>query len=658
VSSLLSKLLLPKEISAFERSYLARMNRIGLWFFGAHVPVLTAIALVNGTGVFFALVSSLAVLAGPLLASRVLASPRSVSTSFGVASMLMGGVLVHVGQGPIQIEMHFYFFVLIALLAVFANPAVVLTAAVTVAGHHLLGWLLLPKSVFNYEAPVWVVLVHAGFVVLESVAACFIARSFFDNVIGLEKIVAARTSELDGRNHDMRLVLDNVQQGFLTIDKATKVSPEYSAVVETWYGKPAPDEHFGAMLTRISPSLGLAFEVGWDEVTSGLLPLEVTLDQLPHRFQHAGKTFDLTYQPIVDAAGELVKALVVTTDVTASVERARLERQQRETITVIDRIAKDKQGFLEFVDDADRLLARLVSGLSALEAKRALHTLKGNAAIFGMHTVADACHDLETATAEGHAPDTSELESVAAAWAQVKASLRLVLGSDTSRGVEIADAEYSSILRAALDLTPHKELARRIADWRLEPTAKRLDRVAAQAKGVAERLGKEVTVVTEDGGLKLEPETWAPFWSSFVHVVRNAADHGIEPNDVRRALGKGPGKLTISTRVSGARFLVTVEDDGGGIAWDTLRAKAASHGLPHETRADLVEALFADGVSTAQTVTDVSGRGVGMGAVREMCQRLGGTVEVDSTPGRGTKITLSFPARSMTRDPEEVLAAA
>lgn len=656
--SLLSRLLLPKEISAFEHSYLARMNRIGLWFFAGHVPVLTAIAALNGTGALRALLSSLAVLSGPLLARRSFTNPRAVSSSFGVASMLMGALLVHFGQGPIQIEMHFYFFVLIALLAVFANPAVVLTAAVTVAVHHLLGWMLLPASVFNYEAPVWVVAVHAGFVVLESVAACFIARSFFDNVIGLEKIVAARTSELDLRNRDMRLVLDNVEQGFLTIDRDQTLSAEWSAIVETWFGKPAAGDRFGALLGKVAPAVGGAFDFAWSEVVEDVMPLEVTLDQLPKRFEHDGKTFSLAYSPILDAKGGLSRVLVVVSDVTASVERARLERQQRETMTIMERVSKDKAGFLEFVEDAGRLLGLLGQAPSDHEAKGALHTLKGNAGVFGITSVADACHEIETAMQEHERPfGAADHERVTAAWRALQSSLRLVLGTESARGIQIDDAEFVSVLRAALDRMPHAELARRIAAWRLEPTSRRLERVAEQASGLAKRLGKDLEVAVVGNDLQLDPVLWGPFWSSFVHVVRNAIDHGIEPSDVRSALGKGRGRLTLSTSCVGDRFIVRAEDDGRGISWDELRRKAEANGLPHETRAELIEALFADGVSTAESVTEVSGRGVGMGAVREVTRALGGQVEVESRPGRGTAITLSFPAARMLRAPEELLAA-
>ena len=112
---------------------------------------------------------------------------------YGSTRLPLGAFLVPPGGGPMTIEMHFYFFVLLALLSVFGDPMAVITAAVTVALHHLALWALYPQVIFNYDAPVWAVLVHALFVVLESVGAVYVARSFFDNVIGLDRIVQART---------------------------------------------------------------------------------------------------------------------------------------------------------------------------------------------------------------------------------------------------------------------------------------------------------------------------------------------------------------------------------------------------------------------------------------------------------------------------------
>ena len=110
-------LILPEELSAFEASYLRHMNRVGLIFFALHIPVMVVIGWLNGTGPWLALALSAAVVAGPAMAYVSLPNPRTVSLTYGVAAMFMGGVLVHVGQGPMQIEMHFYFFALLAMLA-------------------------------------------------------------------------------------------------------------------------------------------------------------------------------------------------------------------------------------------------------------------------------------------------------------------------------------------------------------------------------------------------------------------------------------------------------------------------------------------------------------------------------------------------------------
>src|SRR5258708_13674171 len=119
----------------------------------------------------------------PTLAYRFIRNPRWLSVVYGVTAMLMGGLLVHFGQGPVQIEMHFYFFALLAMLCMFANPMVNLVAALTVALHHLIVWWLRPRSGFNYDAQWWVVLVHARFVRLEPAAASLIALQFFHHSI-------------------------------------------------------------------------------------------------------------------------------------------------------------------------------------------------------------------------------------------------------------------------------------------------------------------------------------------------------------------------------------------------------------------------------------------------------------------------------------------
>jgi chemotaxis protein histidine kinase CheA len=128
-----------------------------------------------------------------------------------------------------------------------------------------------------------------------------------------------------------------------------------------------------------------------------------------------------------------------------------------------------------------------------------------------------------------------------------------------------------------------------------------------------------------------------------LHLVRNAVDHGIEDVATRLALGKAEaGTVVLTACRDQGRLIISVGDDGKGIDWAKIKVKAVSMGLPCETREDLVEALFADGVSTREAVSETSGRGIGLAALRQVIARLGGHIDVQSTWGRGTRFEIAF----------------
>lgn len=656
----LDVLILPKEISAFERQYLARVNRLTMQFFVLHIPVFILVAWFNDTQPLLALLLTAAVAAGPVLAYRTLANPRNVGLVYGFTAMLMGGLLVHFGQGPVQIEMHFYFFALLAMLALYGNPMAILVAAVTVAVHHLLLWLLLPSSVFNYAAPWWVVGVHAAFVVLESVATVYIARSFFDNVIGLERVVQERTRELDQRNQAMRLVLDNVDQGLLTIDARGHILPEHSRAVERWFGAPAAGQPLEQLLRGLNPSFAASFAQAFEQCTEGLLPLEVCVAQAPSALAWQQRHYHFEYRPLLADDGQLSGLLIVIADVTSDVERQRLELEQKEALEILDRVLADRTGFLEFFHEAEDLLATL-STTSADHLpliQRSLHTLKGNCMIFGVQTVAELCHRLESAVVEQERPPTpGELAELRAAWQRLSQRLSVLLGEGDQQRIELAPAQFDELLRAALSRRDASEIARLVADIKLESTSTRLNRIAAQAKRIARRLNKEdIEVLIDDSMLRLEPRAWAPFWAAFIHVIRNAVDHGIETDDIRRQSGKAvPGRLQLRTRVEGGEFVIEVSDDGAGIQWQKVRERASQLGLPHDTHEQLVDALFVDGLSTSAEVSELSGRGVGLSAVSAACLERGGKIQVQSELGKGTSFAFRFPRSLISINPTALL---
>jgi two-component system chemotaxis sensor kinase CheA len=161
-------------------------------------------------------------------------------------------------------------------------------------------------------------------------------------------------------------------------------------------------------------------------------------------------------------------------------------------------------------------------------------------------------------------------------------------------------------------------------------------------------LGKKVTFETTGGETEVDKNVIDSLTEPMVHMVRNAVDHGVETPEERRAAGKPEvARLIMDARQSGGEVLISVRDDGAGLDTDAIRRKAVARGLisADDDLSDdaLHQLIFAPGFSTAETVTSVSGRGVGMDAVRRVVTELRGGVEVRSQKGVGTEVTLRLP---------------
>ena len=172
-------------------------------------------------------------------------------------------------------------------------------------------------------------------------------------------------------------------------------------------------------------------------------------------------------------------------------------------------------------------------------------------------------------------------------------------------------------------------------------------RFPRQVRDLAAKLDKQVELVTEGKSTELDKSLVERIIDPLTHLVRNSLDHGIESPAQREAAGKSPvGRLTLSAQHQGGNILIEVRDDGAGLNRDKLLAKARSQGLaaPDNMPDDEVwQLIFAPGFSTAEQVSDVSGRGVGMDVVRRNIQSMGGHVQILSRLGQGTTIRIVLP---------------
>lgn len=454
----------------------------------------------------------------------------------------------------------------------------------------------------------------------------------------LSKLVEARTAELRQRTLEMRLVFDTVEQGIVTLDIAGQMANERSARFDAWFGVPKAEDGFARHLSTQVPGFESWFQMGWDQVRDGLLPLEVTIDQLRRRVMISGQIFELAFTPLLEGE-QVTGALAVFTDITKRVEAEERQASERELVAGISRLVADRESFVDFLQENDRLVAEL-STPSRPVVLRLLHTIKGTSALFGIESIAKVCHQLEDELEAGEQPEDLQ-RRVQATWLAFRARIDPFL-SDQGNRVYVSRDDVSALATRLEESTELRALALGVRRWLLDPAEPRLQSLAQRGRVLAERLGKpHVRISVEDRGVVLDREPSKRLWSVLAHLVRNALDHGIEGPAERQTAGKSPeAQLTFRARAELGHTVFEFSDDGRGVDWERVAQKAQ---LTSPTRAQLVEALFSDGFSTRDTTSETSGRGVGLSAVADVVRELGGRIELDSELGHGTTFRLVIP---------------
>ena len=193
-----------------------------------------------------------------------------------------------------------------------------------------------------------------------------------------------------------------------------------------------------------------------------------------------------------------------------------------------------------------------------------------------------------------------------------------------------------------------RELQDHVMAVRAQPVKAVFQRMPRLVRELAQTLGKEAKLVLEGENTEVDKTIIEELADPLTHMIRNSMDHGLETPEERTAAGKHPeGTIKLVAEHRAGRIVISVTDDGRGIGRDRLLAKARSRGLvgADEKLApeEIDQLIFAAGLSTADAVSDISGRGVGMDVVRRNVESLGGRISVDSEPGRGCKFTLALP---------------
>ncbi len=462
-------------------------------------------------------------------------------------------------------------------------------------------------------------------------------------------------NHLRTRTEEMSLILDNVSEGLCIIDGNGLVRGEASGSAIHWLGAVPAGTPIGDAIAAKDQPVGQWFSLAWDAVRDAILPLEVTLAQLPHMMRVDGNHIELMVRPIgTYTEHDRPEAyLVILADVSESIAKKSAESQQRALLNIFEHVLRDRGAVVDFIADSDAINARIraipiesgtISRKDIVEFRRDVHTLKGNYGLFGLEHLALACHELEEALDGTMLTRPEALEELLSGWEAFRERARTFVDNHEA-DIDVTREDVAELREALRRGAPGDQLLRLIDAWKQQSVKRRLERIRGQATALARRLKKgQLRFVAEANALRLPVERWGPFWSVLAHVIRNAIDHGLEYPDDRVAAGKSRnGLVRVTTYATGDDVVVEVCDDGRGIDWDRIRSVARSRDLPAETHTQLIDALFTDGLTTRTEVSETSGRGVGMAAVKACVLSMGGTIEVTSERGRGSTFRFSIP---------------
>jgi two-component system chemotaxis sensor kinase CheA len=219
-----------------------------------------------------------------------------------------------------------------------------------------------------------------------------------------------------------------------------------------------------------------------------------------------------------------------------------------------------------------------------------------------------------------------------------------------SQSVIENDATGTSAVNMGLEEL--QQLTREIQDSvmaiRAQPVKPVFQRMSRIVREVADMVGKQIRLVTEGENTEVDKTVIDKIAEPLTHMIRNAVDHGIESPEKREAAGKDPeGTIKLSAKHRSGRILIELQDDGGGINRERVKQKAIDNDLisPDANLSDeeIDNLIFAPGFSTADQISDISGRGVGMDVVKRSIQALGGRISISSRPGLGSTFTMSLP---------------
>jgi two-component system, chemotaxis family, sensor kinase CheA len=483
-----------------------------------------------------------------------------------------------------------------------------------------------------------------------------------DHAFGGSDAAKARPDDLQ---FIFNAMLDTLGQGLFLFGADGICSPLFSQACLTLLEAAPAGRHIADVLSMDETAredIGSLLNTLFSNV-SKLVSYDDIFDLFPREFPHSkGLSVTLKYRAITDSSGALRSVVVIATNETEKVAALRQGLEREDKVQTILRISSNRNVFTHFYLAATGYFSSLEEALadyvSLEQVKRDIHTLKGNASLFHLHKFVSFLHDLESALGDAAAPPQARqillpaIDRAGALLLEIKEEARKVLGDEFDRQGAIRSisldqlktfAEVLNQIGGFEDLKAHF-----VFTFMGEPVRKQLAPFAMALQELADRYGKNIGACEFAGeDFPILSERYQPLFDSFTHIVRNIVAHAAEEALMRAHYGK-PSKLTVAVKTQKFRrddrdwMRISFTDDGAGIDIAKLRSKLNITDAAVSNQ-EIMQSIFGDNFSTRDEVDELSGRGTGMGAIRECARRLGGNAYVESKPHIFTRVVVEVP---------------
>lgn len=490
------------------------------------------------------------------------------------------------------------------------------------------------------------------------------------HIIAQDELVAERTRELEMSKNQVQEILDNINQGIMTLDFNGRIGDQYSKVAESIFETQDLEGHLLSELLNadqedsrvfdmwLSTILKPQFQANWkDRGLASLNPFSIVKLPFGADVKYVQFEFELVFTP----QGTIGFIMVLVSDVTRikQIEVAHQE-QEEEVARLLVYINNDIDAISFFLTNSEqaaldlKAMDHLLSEPDREMWMREFHTIRGNAGTFGFSALASRASEVEDVLSDLGEKSTADFTKCLQNFLDELNKIAVIQKKITSRDetrLEVDSTLFCDIVRESHLSHPDWELMkkklmelpyRRWSSFKMKYT-----KILEEAADKSSKGEMKLSLIPED--FLLPESLFEILDSSIVHMLRNSVDHGIERTSVRDALGKGQPEISLLLYKDDSHYHLSITDNGAGLDSQMLADLAVKKSLISLEEASLLSEdeklrlIFRHGFSSRSSVGYFSGRGVGMDVVKTSIDAINGSIEIENKPGEGVQFVISIP---------------